>query len=370
MTTHHAVLFAYGAQADRPLGVPGEAKAGGHGAAEFVGWYNGHPDYRDCRFDLSAEVAVIVGQGNVAADLARILAQPVDRLRSTDIAAHALNALSASRVRVIHIVGRRGAAQAKFTPKELQELTELPECTVELAEDELFLGPGCLRELADPNNSVAAKNVALFRGLKARRPAETRKRIVFHFLKTPVELAGASRVERIVLERNTLQGAAFAQAAVGTGALESIDCGLVFRSIGYRGRAIEGVPFDESRGIIPSVAGRVEGRPGMYVTGWIKRGPSGLIGTNRGDSVATVSALLADVSGSVPLPKPGSAALVTQLEQRGVRVVRYSDWLRINECEVERGRVCGRLREKITAVAEMLDVLLPEVGKGSSLQHR
>jgi ferredoxin--NADP+ reductase len=258
-------------------------------------------------------------------------------------------------VRDIHIIGRRGAAQAKFTPKELQELTELPDCAVELATDELSVGSNCLRELADPHNSTAARNVELFRSFRARRPGAVRKRIVFHFLSSPVELAGAGRVERIVLQRNVLEGPAFSQLAVGTGAVESIDCGLVLRSIGYRGRAIEGVPFDEPRGVIPNVEGRVAGRPGMYVTGWIKRGPSGLIGTNRADSVATVAALLSDFSGSVPLSKPGSRGLASQLEERGVRVVRYADWLRINECEVERGRRCGRPREKIASLREMLE---------------
>jgi ferredoxin/flavodoxin---NADP+ reductase len=357
LDTHHAVIFAYGAQEDRSLGVPGEELPGSHGAAEFVGWYNGHPDYQDRRFDLSSEVAVVIGQGNVAADLTRMLLQPVDRLRGTDIAANALDSLARSRVRVVHIIGRRGAAQAKFTTREIQELIELPDCSVEVAEDGMHLGATCLEELQESGNTVSARNVELFRKLKSGADSSAARRIVFHFCKSPVEIIGPERVRSLVFERNTLAGSAFRQVARGTGTLGSLDCGLVFRSIGYRGSAMPDVPFEEQRGVIPNLEGRVRGCQGLYVTGWIKRGPSGLIGTNRADSVATVSALLADAAALSLASKYGPREPIDQLTRDGLRVVDYTDWLRINDHELERGRQRGRAREKCTATREMLDVL-------------
>jgi ferredoxin--NADP+ reductase len=306
---------------------------------------------------LNSQVAVVIGHGNVAADLARMLLQPVDRLRGTDIAADALAALADSRVRVVHILGRRGAAQAKFTTRELQELMELPDCSIEVAEDGLHVGDTCRRELEESPAGAPARNVELFRRLGCAAATSTQKRIVFHFCKSPVEITGPERVRGLVFERNILSGSVFHQSAQGTRSFGSIDCGLVFRSIGYRGRSLPGVPFDEQRGVIPNCDGRVSGCAGLYVTGWIKRGPSGLIGTNRADSVATVNALLADATILTREQKPGPQGLLKRLSRDGLRVVDYADWLRIDAYELDRGRRTGRNRDKCTDTREMLEVL-------------
>lgn len=354
---YHAVIFACGAQTDRKLGIPGEDLRGSHTATEFVGWYNGHPDHRDCSFDLAQEVAVIIGQGNVAADVCRILAKSSDDLRHTDIAGHALEALTKSRIREIHVIGRRGPAQAKFTAKELKELGEIPGCDALADPADLELDPASERELADKMNREAPKNLELFRSFAARRATQPR-RIVFHFLQSPIALEGQSGVERVMLAQNRLEGASFRQTAVDTGIRSALNCGLVFRSVGYRGIPIPGVPFDERRGVFPNRDGRIiQGgiiEAGLYVTGWIKRGPSGIIGTNRADSVATVQSLIADLNRFDKMPKPGSLGLQQLLDARGVQVVSYADWLAIDREEVARGAACGKPREKFTRREEML----------------
>jgi ferredoxin--NADP+ reductase len=355
--THHAIVFAYGAETDRALGVEGEELPGSYTATEFVGWYNGHPDYRDRSFDLSAEAAVVVGQGNVAADVVRILAKSVDDLKSTDIAEHALDALAGSRVREIHVVGRRGPAQAKFTNKELRELGELASSCAEVSPADLQLGPTCLKELADKTNYVSAKNVEIFQSWTARRVAPGQKRIIFHFLRRPAALSGHGRLERIKLERGILVGAPFAQSAQGTGAFESIECGLLFRSIGYKGRPLGELPFDASKGVLVHESGRVGNCPGLYAAGWIKRGPTGIIGTNRADAVATVATLVADLPRLDPSPKTGGNGLHEALVGRGIRVVSYPDWLRLDQEEIKRGGPRGKPREKMTHVSEMLAAL-------------
>ena len=357
---YHAVIFAYGAESDRRLDIPGEDLRGSHTATEFVGWYNGHPDYRDRGFDLSQEVAVIIGQGNVTADVCRILAKRVEDLAHTDIAEHALEALAQSRVREIHVIGRRGPTQAKFTAKELKELGEIPGCDVTANPAELELNPASEEELADKMNREGPKNRELFRSFAARRATQP-KRIFFHFLGSPVALEGRSRVERVVLARNRLEGAPFKQTAVDTGMRSALDCGLLFRSVGYKGIPIPGVPFHERRGIFPNRDGRIIEREtievGLYATGWIKRGPSGIIGTNRADSVATVAALLEDLPRLAAEPKPGTTGLRALLSGRSVRVVEYGDWLAIDKVEIERGRPKGKPREKFTACEEMLAVI-------------
>jgi len=356
-STHHAILFAYGAETDRELGIRGEDLPGSHTATEFVGWYNGHPDYRDRAFDLSADVAVIVGQGNVAADVARVLAKPVDELRGTDISRHALDALANSRVREIHVVGRRGPAQAKFTNKELRELGELRNCSAEVAASDLKLGATCLEELADKNSFVAAKNVEIFQSWSTPHAASGRKRIVFHFSKRPVGLGGHGKLESVTLERGVLTGPAFSQTFNGTGTFEDLRCGLLFRSIGYKGLPLNRLPFDANRGVLVHEAGRVGDSPGLYAAGWIKRGPSGIIGTNRADAVATVATLTSDLPRLDSSPKAGGDGLSEMLRCNGTRVVSYSDWLRLDEIEVERGSVAGKPREKFTRVVEMLEAL-------------
>ena len=367
---YHAVVFACGAESDRRLGVPGEDLAGSHTATEFVAWYNGHPDYRDRRFDLSAEVAVVVGQGNVAADVGRILAKSVDELRATDIAEHALDALAASRVREIHVVGRRGPAQAKFTNKELKELGELANCSAELDPAALELNAESRAELEAKANYVSAKNVEILREFASRPRGGKPRRLIFHFLKGPVRLAGAGRLQELVLAHNRLEGAPFQQSARATGETESLACGLLFRSIGYTGVPVPGVPFDARQGVIPTRDGRIVDSagaplPGLYAAGWIKRGPTGIIGTNRADSVASVKSLLADVSALSQGVRPGSKGLAPLLAARGVRTVSYADWSAIDAEEVGRGQPKGKPREKFTRVAEMLGCLEQAAQAGS-----
>jgi ferredoxin--NADP+ reductase len=359
---YHAVLFTCGAETDRRLGVPGEDLVGSHTATEFVGWYNGHPDYRDRVFDLSQEIAVIIGQGNVAADVARILAKTVDELKHTDIAEHALDALAESRVREVHVIGRRGPAQAKFTSRELRELGELDDCAAVADPRDLELNPESEAELTDKNNVVSAKNVEIFRSFTTPAGGK-RRRLICHFLKSPVRLLGDGRIETLVLERNRLQGEAFKQSARGTGETEELACGILFRSIGYKGVAIPGVPFDERSGVIPNQSGRVMDASGallpqVYCAGWIKRGPSGIIGTNRACSVETVASMLANLPAlDATTPRAGADALYPLLASRGVRVLSYPEWLRLDTAEVERGKRKGKPREKLTRIGEMLAVL-------------
>lgn len=354
---HHAAIFAYGAETDRSLGVSGEQLQGSHTATEFVGWYNGHPDFRNRQFDLSQAEVAIIGQGNVAADVARILLSPVNELAKTDIASHAVAALRESKVRRVHIIGRRGPAQAKFTTQELRELGEIPDTRMVMLESDLELNAESSSELADRKNFIAAKNVELFRKWASATPRDGSRQLIFHFLQSPRQVLGSTRVEGLALERNRLVGKAFAQQAEPTGETRTLPCGLIFRSIGYRGVPLPGLPFDGMRCVIPNDAGRVRGLAGAYTTGWIKRGPSGIIGTNRACAVETVGSLVADLSGRVQPVKPGAAAALELLSKRGVRVVSYADWQRIDEAEINAGKSAGKPREKFTSVPAMLQAL-------------
>lgn len=364
-STHHAVVFACGAETDRKLGIPGEDLPGSHTATEFVGWYNGHPDYRERTFDLAHEVAVIVGQGNVAADVCRILAKPVNELRHTDIAEHALDILAESKIKEIHLVGRRGPAQAKFTSKELRELGDLNDCDPVVRSEDLILNPESTVELADKNNANNAKNLEILRSFASRPIASKRRRICFHFLRTPIALLGNRRLERVVLAKNCLEGNHFQQVARETTETLELECSLLFRSIGYKGIPIPGVPYCERRGIFANRDGRLLNGGdtviiGLYATGWIKRGPTGVIGTNRADSVATVKALIEDMPKLDAGEKPGADALCSLLARRSVRSVSYANWLKIDAAEVRRGEPKGKPREKFTRVQEMLDYLVEE----------
>jgi ferredoxin/flavodoxin---NADP+ reductase len=359
---YHAVVFTCGAESDRRLGIPGEDLPGSYTATEFVGWYNGHPDHRDREFDLDQEVAVIIGQGNVAADVCRILAKTVDELKHTDITEYALEGLSRSRVREIHVIGRRGPAQAKFTAKELRELGELEDAYPVVDSVELELNPESLAEFEDRRGAGAKKNLEILRGFAARPPVGRSRRIYLRFLLSPVEIQGEGHVERVVFERNRLVGAPFEQGARPTGERVGLDAGLVFRSIGYKGVPIPGLPFDQRQGIFPTLDSRIvdpagPAIPGLYAAGWIKRGPTGIIGTNKPDSVATVASILADLPSLGSAPKPGVEALTGLLTTRGARVVCYEDWLAIDQAEVSRGAPKEKPREKFTTVAEMLEVL-------------
>ncbi len=352
------VIFATGAEVAAGLGIPGEDLIGSHAVDEFVGWYNGHPDFREARFDFSQETAVVIGQGNVATDVVRMLALTAGELKNTDICGHALDALAENRVREIHLIGRRGPVQAKFTQQEIEELGELPDCDVVLDTADLILDPSSQAELDDQRNFNSKRNMAVFEAF-AKRPAPSkRKRLFIRFLQSPVEIRGGDRVESIVLEKNRLEGDPFRLKAHGTGVKETLPCGLVFRAVGHRGVPIPRVPFDDKRGIIPNNAGRVieNGKPvpGLYAVGWIKRGPTGLIGTNKADGIETVDAILADLPEIPPCPTPDGDSVHALLSSRAIQVVTYDDWRRIDAAEIARGEANGKPREKLTTIPELL----------------
>jgi ferredoxin/flavodoxin---NADP+ reductase len=363
-THYHAVIYAVGAQSDRKMGIPGEELPGSHAATEFVGWYNGHPDYRDLQFDLSQERVAVIGNGNVAMDVARILAKTPQELAETDIADHALEALRHSHVREIYILGRRGPVQAAFTNPEIKELGELDDADILVDADDMLLDAASAAALAAADRDTQ-NNVAVLNDYVQRTPSGTGKtrRLHVRFCVSPVALHGEGCVEAMTLVRNALianeDGSIRAQATDET---ETIPVGLVFRSIGYKGVALAGVPFDEKRGVIPNAAGRVvdaEGAPlaGQYVVGWIKRGPSGVIGTNKPDSVETVERLLEDLrAGALNVAQAG-IAITDLLKARGVEYVTYSDWQTIDALEQARGAEHGKTRVKFTSVAEMLAAL-------------
>ena len=360
---YDAVVFTCGAETDRTLNIPGIDLPGSHTATAFVGWYNGHPDYRELSFDLSHETAVVIGQGNVAVDVTRILAKTVDELAGTDIAAHALEMLAESKVREVHMIGRRGPVQAAFTSKEIRELGELGDCALHFNDQADFdLGRACQAELDDSSNTDSQRNWKALGELREAGPASgCLKRIVVHFFRSPKELAGNGRVERLTVEKNGLAGEAGDQWAEGTGETVAMPCGLFFRSVGYRGVPIEGVPFDDRRGVFPNQGGRItengEVVPGLYAAGWIKRGPSGVIGTNKPDSTETAKNVLADLDALPACKVPDTELLLAQLRDLNVRPVSYEDWRAIDASEVSRGAAASKPREKFTRISEMLDLL-------------
>ena len=363
---YHAIVYAVGARTDRRLGVPGEHLPGSHSATEFVGWYNAHPDHRSLSFRLAAPRAVVVGNGNVAMDLARILASPPEVLAKTDIADYALAELGSSGIREIVVLGRRGPAQAAFTTKELRELGELPEVDVVVDPAEVALDDLSREEVARGAERTRDANLEVLRGFAARPTAGAPRRIVLRFLASPVRILGAERVEGLEIERNELYRAEDDSLRPrATEARETIACNLVFRAIGYQGVALAGVPFDAWAGRIPNLGGRVldpgrgEPIPGEYAVGWIKRGPQGIIGTNKPDSQETVAALLADLAaGRLDKPDvPGRGVLESLLRERKRDYVSYEDWQLIDQLERERGEVSGAPRLKFSRVEEMLHAL-------------
>jgi ferredoxin/flavodoxin---NADP+ reductase len=390
---YHAIVYATGSPADRPLGIPGEELAGSHAATEFVGWYNGHPDHTDLEVDLlgasfgggaGAERAVVIGNGNVALDVARMLVLDPSELAPTDTADHALEVLAASRVSEVVVIGRRGPAQAAFTNPELLELGELAGADVIVDADELERALAVADADAEAD-ITARRNVEILRSYAARAPAGHPKRIVLRFLLSPAAFVPDEhgRLGAVELIRNELVpapgGGLRAQATDGR---ETIPAGLAFRAIGYRGMPLPGVPFDERRAVISNEAGRVTdpdtGAPlgGEYAVGWIKRGPSGVIGTNKKDAQETVDAMLADLSspaarnggsptdehahapvGEAPAHVPSDpdpASVERLLRERQPRLVTYSGWEAIDRHERQRGEPAGRPRVKLTRIDELL----------------
>jgi ferredoxin/flavodoxin---NADP+ reductase len=349
---YDAVVYTVGAQTDRRLGIPGEELEGSWAATEFVAWYNGHPDYQQLEFDLASDRAIVIGNGNVAVDVARILARTEDELAPTDITERSTAALVASSISEIVMLGRRGPAQAAFTPPELKELGELGGADIFVEPGELELDPASEASL-ESAGARARRNVDILRDFAGRTPEGKPKQLALRFCVSPVQILGEGKVEAIEVVRNELVLADDGQIkAVPTEDREVIGCGLVLRSVGYRGVALPGVPFDERRGVIPNEEGRVTGAPRVYAAGWIKRGPSGVIGTNKKDAAETCVRLLEDAAAGLLEAEGGD--LEALLRGRGVDFVEYAGWQAIDEYERTLGAPLGRPRLKLTSWDELL----------------
>ncbi len=365
---YHQVCFATGAQTDRTLGIPGEDLERSHAATEFVAWYNGHPEYVNRAFDLSAERVAVVGVGNVAVDVARILCRTNEELAKTDIADYALAALSQSRVREVYMLGRRGPAQAAFTNPEVRELGELPGADIAVRPDEVALDPLSRAEVEAGDDRAIRKKLEILEDFARREPAGKPRRLTIRFLVSPVALLddGHGGVGGMRLVRNELYRTDDGRLRPRpTDEFEELPVQLVFRSVGYRGVALAGLPFHERWGVVPNEKGRVtwnagsEGRAGIYVAGWIKRGATGVIGTNKPDAGETVTTMLEDLAqGRLLEPgQPEPEAVESLVRHRQPDVITYDDWRTLDRLEAERGQPLGRPRVKFTSVAEMLAAL-------------
>jgi ferredoxin/flavodoxin---NADP+ reductase len=358
---YDAVVYAFGAQTDRRLGIPGEDLPGSWSATEFVAWYNGHPDFQELELVLDVERAVVIGNGNVALDVARMLALTPEELAPTDTTDPAIEAIGASAIRDIVVVGRRGPAQASWTTQELKELGELAGADVVVDPAELELDPASEASLEHDTNS--RRNMEVLKDFASREPTGKPVTVRLRFLASPVAIHGDERVESIELVSNRLEDQDGRLVAVPTDEQETLECGLVFRSVGYRGVGLPELPFDERRGTIMNDGGRVVDVNGTHVSatycaGWIKRGPTGIIGTNKKDATETVAQLLADIDeGRLAHRDEVTAdAVDAELAERGIReVVMYPGWSSIDELERAAGEKLGRPRVKLRTWEELLD---------------
>ncbi len=355
---YDAVVYAIGAQSDRPLGIPGEDLEGSVAAVDFVGWYNAHPHFEEMTPDLSAGRAIVVGNGNVALDVARILVSDPRELAKSDIADHALDLLHAKGVEEVVVLGRRGPLQATFTTMELRELGDLDA----MADVDVIVDPTDFDSITGEQLEAAGKsaklNIKVLRGYAQTPPRGAKRRIVFRFQTSPIEIKGDGRVESVVLGRNELVDEGGRIVAKDTGAREELPAQLVVRAVGYRGIETPGLPFDTRSGTIPHTDGRVEGSANEYVVGWIKRGPSGVIGSNKKDSADTVATLVADLDGR-DLGEFGDdhgETLVEWLLERQPKLVTDDHWKLIDSHERSAGEPDGRPRVKLTSVAELLRI--------------
>ena len=359
---YDAVVYTVGASSDRHLGVPGEDLQGSLSATEFVAWYNGHPEYEHRTPPVQGVKGVaVVGMGNVAVDVTRILAKSVEELSKSDIADHALELLQHSSVTDIYMLGRRGPAQAKFTTKELRELGELVNADIVVNAAELELDEKSAASIA--SDPPMLKNLEILREFAAKPLEGKPRRVHIRFLVSPVELVGEGKVQQIKLERNRLDENL---NAVGTSQFETLEVGMVLRSVGYKGLALSEVPFDSRKGVIPNLGGRVtqDGTtvPGLYTAGWIKRGPSGVIGTNKADAADTVKLLLEDAP-SLLLAPQSPENIGKLIEARGARYISFEDWQRLDAHETALGQAQGRPRVKVTSVKGMLEVIERQAGR-------
>ncbi|KAI8975738.1 hypothetical protein BDF20DRAFT_822961 [Mycotypha africana] len=359
-----AILLSYGASEDRKLNIPGENAYGVESARTFVGWYNGHPFYRDLQLPLDdTDTVVVVGQGNVALDIARILLSPIDELRKTDITEYALETLSKSRIKHVHLIGRRGPVQVSFTSKEVREQMSIPGVQFKADMDLIR------KEIAD-SQPLLSQNRPLKRlmGLLEKGSGQQGdKSWTTQFLRSPVEiLQKDQRVVGIKCEINRLEGPLEKRKAVGTGKYDITNCGMVLTSIGYRSVAMEGVPFDERQGRVPNLLGKVLENeaevPGLYTAGWLKRGPSGVIVSTMADGYETADTILRDLKNGKPMynsesEKLGADGLIDLMNERSIRPVTYSDWKKIEAAEFALGEKVGKPREKFSRIEDMLNVL-------------
>ena len=362
---YDVIFYTTGAQSDRRLNIPGEDLPNSMSATEFVAWYNGHPDFKDLQVDLSCEAAIVVGVGNVAMDVARILAKTVDELKGTDIADHALAALAKSNIKDIYIVARRGPAQVKFTNAEVREMGHLEAADAIVLDKELRLDRAS--SAAIEGDTAMQKNLDYLRAYTEIGHTGKPRRVHFRFLLSPVEIIGENgKIVAVKMERNELRAAVSGDIkASGTGEFETIPAGLILRSVGYKGIALPGVPFDARHGVIPNEVGRVTDLDtgkvvaGEYVAGWIKRGPNGVIGTNKPDAVESVNSMFADLQqGKIPAAaEPDLTAVTDLLEGRGVRYVSQAEWKQIDAVEVAAGKERGKPRVKLIEKDAMLAVL-------------
>ncbi|OBF10750.1 FAD-dependent oxidoreductase [Mycobacterium sp. 852002-10029_SCH5224772] len=359
---YDAVVYAVGAQSDRALNIPGEELDGSIAAVDFVGWYNAHPNFEESTPDLSGARAVVVGNGNVALDVARILVMDRDVLGQTDIADHALESLRPCGVDEVVVIGRRGPLQTAFTTLELRELGDLENVDV-------IVDPAQLEGVSDEDAAAAGKtakqNINVLRNYAQRSPRPGHRRIVLRFMTSPIEIKGEGRVERIVLGRNELTTDANGRVyANDTGEREELPVQLVVRSVGYRGVPTPGLPFDEKTATIPNSGGRIDGSRNEYVVGWIKRGPTGVIGTNKKDSQDTVDTLLADLTSAARADRGGLAdfpddhadRLADWLASRQPKLVTSAHWEIIDAHERAAGEPHGRPRVKLPSLAKLLRV--------------
>lgn len=353
---HHAVVYASGAAHDRQLGITGEGLPGSHPATDFVGWYNGHPDHAERTFDLRSERAVIVGNGNVALDVARILTLPADALAGTDIAEHALRALTESAITEVVVLGRRGAQHASFTTPELLALSNTDGLDVIVDDPDTLPDPA---QITDP---ILRLKVEILREIGAQEPSGAPKRIRLRFLTSPVGLLGTDHVTGVQVARNELIIKAGTVRAETTDETDVLECGLVLRSVGYRATSVPGLPFDDATATLPNTDGRVvdpaDGTPltGVYVAGWLKRGPSGGIGTNKACAAQTVAALIEDYAdGRLGEPRADRDALSTLIGTRQPEALNFADWQVIDKHE-RAARPHGP-RQKLTTIDDMLRVV-------------
>ncbi|XP_054026956.1 NADPH:adrenodoxin oxidoreductase, mitochondrial [Dryobates pubescens] len=365
---YHAVVLSYGAEDNRVLGIPGESLPGVHSARAFVGWYNGLPENRHLKPDLSCETALILGHGNVALDIARILLAPLPLLRKTDITAGSLAALACSKVKRVWLVGRRGPLQVAFTIKELREMINLPGTRPVLSPADFTGLENAIKDAPRPRKRLTELMIKTALEKPVEKPVEVQaaapREWGLKFQRSPQEVlpsADGTRVRGVRMALTRLEGSGDSAKAIPTGDVEDLECGLVLSSIGYRSLPLDpAVPFDAQRGVIPNTSGRVEGVPGLYCSGWVKRGPTGVIITTMNDSFDTAQSVLEDLQVGtldVSSSREGFGAVESILRSRGVRPVSFSDWEKIDAAEVARGKAAGKPREKIVDPQEMLQLI-------------